>query len=229
MSRIVTIIGATGLIGGKLLELLLKDPTIHTVRALVRKTMDSSNPRLLQMVINFEDAKAYEPHMAGADAVFCAVGTTNSKVQGDKELYKKVDFDIPVFAAKAAARNGVHAFILVSAVGANPENNQNFYLKLKGVTEEAVCKEMIPSIHVMRPSLLLGERKERRFGEKIAQVVMPAFSWAMGGSTAKYKAIDAAEVAKAMKVAGNSGIKGIHFYDYNEMQKLITSGQHPAV
>lgn len=223
MSRIVTLIGASGLIGGHLLELLLKDPTIHTVRALVRKTFVSGNPKLKQFVIDFQKPGEFEPHMAGADIVYCAVGTTNSKVDGDKDLYKKVDFDIPVFAAKAAAKNGVYSFVLVSSVGANPENNQNFYLKLKGVTEEAVCKEMIPAIHIMRPSLLLGDRKEKRFGEKIAQVVMPAFSWAMGGATAKYKAIDAADVAKSMQAAGNSGVKGIHFYDYNDMRKLIVS------
>ena len=109
MSRIVTLIGATGLIGSNVLALLLKDPTIHTVRALVRKTILSSHPKLQQFIINFEDPKAYEPHMAGSEAVFCAVGTTNSKVNGDKELYKKVDFDIPVFAAKAAAKCGVYS------------------------------------------------------------------------------------------------------------------------
>jgi len=223
MSRIVTLIGATGLIGGKLLELLLKDPTIHTVRALVRKTFLSSDPKLQQFVIDFEDAHAYETHMAGAEIVFCAVGTTNSKVQGDKELYKKVDYDIPVFAAKAAAKYGVYCFVLVSAVGANPENNSNFYLKLKGVTEEAVAKEMIPSLNIMRPSLLLGDRKESRFGEKIAQVVMPAFSWALGGSSAKYKAIDASEVAKAMVAVANASPKGIHFYEYIDMKELIDS------
>jgi uncharacterized protein YbjT (DUF2867 family) len=221
MSRIVTLIGATGLIGGNLLELLLKDRSIHTVRALVRKTIVSSDPKLQQFVINFEDPKAYEPHMAGTEAVFCAVGTTNSKVKGDKELYKKVDFDIPVFAAKAAAKCGVYAFVLVSSVGANPENNQNFYLKLKGVTEEAVCKEMIPSVYIMRPSLILGERNERRFTEKLAQSVMPVISWALSGSAAKYKAIKAEEVAQAMQAAANSGTRGIHFYDYNGMKKLI--------
>jgi len=219
MSRIVTLIGATGLIGGKLLDLLLKEPTIHTVRALVRKTVDSGNPKLQQFVINFEDPKAYEPHMGGADVVFCAVGTTNSKVQGDKELYKKVDFDIPVFAAKAAAKYGVNAFVLVSAVGANPDNNRNFYLKLKGVTEEAVCKEMIPSVNIMRPSLILGERKERRFAEKIAQSVMPAFNWALAS---KYKAVKADDVAAAMLAAGNAGTKGIHFYEYDGIRQLIT-------
>jgi uncharacterized protein YbjT (DUF2867 family) len=88
--------------------------------------------------------------LAGAEAVFCTVGNTNSKVKGDKEEYKKVDFDIPVFAAKAAAKCGVDAFVMVSSIGANPENNQNFYLKLKGVTEEAVCKERIPSVNIMR-------------------------------------------------------------------------------
>ena len=221
MSRIVTLIGATGLIGSNVLALLLKDPTIHTVRALVRKTILSSHPKLQQFIINFEDPKEYEPHMAGSEAVFCAVGTTNSKVKGDKELYKKVDFDIPVFAAKAAAKCGVYSFALVSSVGANPENNQNFYLKLKGVTEEAVCKEMIPSVYIMRPSLILGDRNERRFAEKLAQSVMPAISWALSGSAAKYKAIKAEEVAQAMVTAVNSGTKGIHFYEYNEMKKLI--------
>ncbi len=218
MSRIVTLIGATGLIGGKLLDLLLKDPTIHTVRALVRKTIDSSNPHLQQFVINFQDPKEYEPHMAGADAVFCAVGTTNTKVKGDKELYKKVDFDIPVFAAKAAAKCGVNTFVLVSSVGANPENNQNFYLKLKGVTEEAVCKEMIPSVNIMRPSLIIGERNERRFAEKIAQNVMPALSWLLAP---KYKAIRAEDVAAAMLAAANRGTKGIFFYEYDDIRKLI--------
>jgi len=220
MSRIVTLIGATGLIGGKLLELLLKDRRTYTVRALVRKTFVSDHPRLQQFVINFADPKAYEPHMAGAEAVFCAVGTTNSKVKGDKEEYKKVDFDIPVFAAKAAAKCGVDAFVLVSSVGANPENNQNFYLKLKGVTEEAVCKEMIPSVNIMRPSLILGERKERRFTEKIAQSVMPAISWMI---SSKYKPIKAEEVAAAMMAVAETSIRGIHFYDYDGIKKLVDS------
>jgi hypothetical protein len=81
---------------------------------------------------------------------------------------------------------------------------------------------MIPSLNIMRPSLLLGDRKESRFGEKIAQVVMPAFSWALGGSSAKYKAIDAGDVAKAMLAAANASTKGIHFYDYTQMKELIS-------
>lgn len=221
MSRIVTLIGATGLVGGKLLGILAKDPSVHTIRALVRKTFTSAESKLQQFVINFEDPRAYEPHMAGADAVFCAVGTTNSKVQGDKELYRKVDFDIPVNASKAAAKYGVYNFVLVSSVGANPENNQNFYLKLKGVTEEAVCKESIPSVHIMRPSLIIGERKERRIAEKIAQTVAPVFSWMLSGDASKYKAIDAEDIAAAMSAAAKTGTKGIHFYDYDGMKALL--------
>ena len=221
MSRIVTLIGASGLIGGQVLNLLLKDPTIFSIRALVRKALPLTNPKLQQFIINFEHPKEYEPHMAGAEAVFCAVGTTNSKVRGDKDMYKKVDFDIPVFAAKAAAKYGVFSFILVSAVNANPENNRNFYLKLKGVMEEAVCKEHIPSVQIMRPSLLLGHRQEKRFGERIAQVVMPAFNWTLGGESSRFKAIEAADVARAMVAAANAQIKGIRFYEYNDMMELI--------
>lgn len=77
-----------------------------------------------------------------------------------------MDYDIPVYAAKAAAKLGVYGYYLVSAVGADANNNNNFYLKLKGVTEEAVSEEQIPQLYIMRPSLILGDRKERRIMEK---------------------------------------------------------------
>ena len=152
--------------------------------------------------------------------VFSAVGTTQKKVKGDKNAYRKVDFDIPVNAAKAAAKFGVYSFSLVSSVGANAANNNNFYLKLKGIVEEAVSKESIPQLHIMRPSMLLGDRKEKRIGESIAAVLMPVFSIFLFGKWAKYKAIKAEDVAKAMLQASKSPVKGIHIYEYEEIKKF---------
>jgi uncharacterized protein YbjT (DUF2867 family) len=221
MSRTVTIIGASGLVGSHLLELLLKDPGTDKVIALVRKNFTHNSPKLEQQIIDFQEPRAYEPHIASAEAVFVTVGTTNAKVDGDKDAYRKVDYDIPVYAAKAAAKLGVYGYYLVSAVGADANNNNNFYLKLKGVTEEAVSEEQIPQLYIMRPSLILGDRKERRIMEKAGQVVMPLFSWALGGSWSKYKPIQASEIAAAMFKAYTHGKKGIHVCSYEEMKALI--------
>lgn len=219
MSQTVALLGATGLVGGHILQNLLKDPLYGTIRVISRRSVNIADPKIDERIITFDDVKALEEAIAGCETVFVAVGTTNARVEGDKDAYRKVDFDIPVNAAKAAAKYGVYGFALVSAIGADPNNNNNFYLKLKGVTEEAVCKEMIPQILIFRPSLLIGERPERRFGERIAQVTMPLLSWALPGSMKKYKEIRAEDLAKAMVRASQSLPKGIHFLEYADIMK----------
>jgi uncharacterized protein YbjT (DUF2867 family) len=206
-------------VGGHILQNLLKDPLYSTVRVIGRRSVNITDPKIDERIIAFDDAKALEEAIAGCETVFVAVGTTNAKVEGDKEAYRKVDFDIPVNAAKAAAKYGVYGYALVSAIGADPNNNNNFYLKLKGVTEEAVCKEIIPQILVFRPSLLIGERKERRIGEKIGQAVMPMLSWMLPASKKKYKEVKAEDLGKAMVKASQSMPKGIHFLEYADIMK----------
>jgi uncharacterized protein YbjT (DUF2867 family) len=222
MGRTVTILGATGLIGSHLLDILLEDPSTEKVIALVRKATLPLHDKLEQYVINFQDPKAYEPYIIGSETVFTAIGTTNAKVDGDQNEYRKVDYDIPVNAARAAAKFSVYAYVMVSAVMADPNNNNNFYLKLKGVTEETICEQKIPQIYIMRPSLILGERRERRITEKMAQVVAPLFSWALGGSRTKYKPIQAEDVAMSMFKASTQGTKGIHICEYKEMMRLCS-------
>ncbi len=136
MGRTVTILGSTGLIGSHLLRILINDPNTEKINALVRQTTDLHNPELQQFIIDFSDPKAYEPYIAGSAVVFSAVGTTRSEVEGDEEEYRKVDYDINVNAAKAAAKFGVFSYVMVSSAKADPNNNNSFYLKLKGVTEE---------------------------------------------------------------------------------------------
>jgi uncharacterized protein YbjT (DUF2867 family) len=104
--------------------------------------------------------------------------------------------------------------VLVSSVGANSKSN-NFYLKLKGEVEDAVKEVGLESVHIMRPSMLLGDRKEFRPGEKIGSPLMKAFSFLL---PAKYKPTQAKDVAKAMLIAAKESKKGFYIYEYNEIK-----------
>jgi len=189
-----TVIGATGLIGSHLLELLLADDNFDSVRILLRRPFDLTHPKLEKKLVDFSDMESFRLALEDSDVIFCAIGTTQKKVKGDKSAYRKVDFDIAVNAAQLGKLCGCETFVLVSAVGANSQSN-NFYLKLKGETEEAVKATGIKSIHIVRPSLLLGDRKEFRLGEKMAQWVMPVFSFL---TPKKYRPIHAKKVAEMM-------------------------------
>lgn len=189
-----TIIGATGLIGGHLLELLLQDSYFDTVRILVRRPLSVTHPKLEKILVDFNDPESFRLAMEDSEAVFCAIGTTQKKVKGDKVAYRKVDFDIAVNAARFGKAGGCTSFALVSAVGANSKSS-NFYLKLKGETEEAVQASGIPEIYIMRPSLLLGNRKEKRIAEKLAGIFMRPVAFIL---PARYRPVKASTVAKAM-------------------------------
>ena len=194
-----TIIGATGLIGGYLLEELLQDNYYDTVRILIRRPLlrqaqDFTHPKLEKKLVDFADTENFRLALEGSDVVFCAIGTTQKKVKGDKEAYRKVDYDITVNAAKFCKLNGCETFVFVSSVGANSKSN-NFYLKLKGEIEDAVKVVGLKSVHIMRPSFLIGNRKEFRLSEKIAQWVMPMFSFLL---PKKYRPVKAKDVAREM-------------------------------
>ena len=214
-----TLIGATGLIGGYLLEELLKDDHFDTVSILVRRPFELIHPKLEKKLVDFDDAESYSLPLEGSDVVFSAIGTTQKKVKGDKAAYRKVDYDIPVNAARFCKMAGCEKFVLVSSVGANSKSN-NFYLKLKGEVEEAVKQVGLKSVHIMRPSALLGDRKEFRLGEKIGSPVMKAISFLL---PAKYKPIHARDVAKAMVAVAKTGKEGSSTYEYTCIKKLAKS------
>jgi uncharacterized protein YbjT (DUF2867 family) len=218
-NKTATIIGATGLIGSHILELLLNDSHFQTIRLLVRRPVPHKHSKIEAKLIDFEDSESFQLGIEGSDVVFCAIGTTQQKVKGDKEAYRKVDHDIPVNAAKFCKETGCPQFLLVSSVGADVHSN-NFYLKLKGEVEDRVRSMQISSISIFRPSLLLGNRNENRRGEKAAQVFMPLFSFAMIGKWSKYKPIPAEDVAKAMITAAKLEKPGVQLYEYPEMQTL---------
>jgi uncharacterized protein YbjT (DUF2867 family) len=215
--KTATIIGATGLIGSHLLDLLLKDSTYSQVRVLVRRPMERQHPNLEVRQIDFTDDEAFKSAIKGSDVVFCAVGTTNKNVKGDLTAYRKVDYDIPVRAAQFCAESGVQHFILVSAAGTDSKS-RNFYARLKGEVEEAVLESGVSVISIMRPSMLLGKREEFRLGELIGKTLMRVFSFVI---PSVYKPIEAGDVAKAMIAQSKKTISsGKEILFYKEMQQL---------
>lgn len=189
-----TIIGSTGLIGGHLLHLLINNPEYSTVRILIRRPLEFSHPKLEKKLVDFNDMESFRLALEGTEVIFCCIGTTMKKMKGDKEAYRKIDYDIAVHAAQLGKANGCEKMVLVSAVGADSKS-RNFYLKLKGETEEGVQASGIESVYILRPSLLIGNRKEFRAGEKLAAWLMPLFAFLL---PARYRPVKASEVAKAM-------------------------------
>jgi uncharacterized protein YbjT (DUF2867 family) len=214
--KTATLIGATGLIGTYLLDELLNDPFYDTVKILIRRPLEFSHPKLEKKLVDFNDGDSLLVALSNSDVVFCTVGTTQKKVKGDKEAYRKVDYDIPVKAARFSKMTGCETFVLVSAVGANSKSN-NFYLHLKGEVENAVESVGLLSLHIMRPSVLMGDRKEFRLGEKIGKGTMSAFSFLI---PSKYKAIHARDVAKAMVATAKGNKEGVFVYEYSGIRKL---------
>lgn len=211
-----TLIGATGLIGNYLLEELLQDDYFDTVKILIRRRMEFSHPKLEKHLVDFNDGDSFLVALSNSDVVFCSIGTTQKKVKGDKAAFRKIDYDIAVNAARFSKMVGCETFVLVSSVGAN-SNSNNFYLKLKGEIEEAVKETELKSIHIMRPSVLLGDRKEKRIGESISKNIMSALSFLV---PSKYKPIQGRTVAKAMKNVSKENKQGFFIYEYKEIKTL---------
>ena len=214
------VIGATGLTGSLLVEELIKDSDFKTVRTLVRTPADINHPKLEQQIVNFNDLNDYTQKLGEGDVIFCCIGTTQKKVHKDKNAYKKVDYDIPVNAAEIGIAKGFKQFLIVLAIGAN-ENSSNFYLNLKGKTENKIRQFPFVSIGIFQPSILNGNRKENRIVEHIAQTAMDLLSFLLLGPLKKFRAIGANNVAKAMLQASKKQTPGIHYYQYADMMHLV--------
>tara|TARA_B100000929_G_scaffold6867_1_gene5825 strand:+ start:13 stop:672 length:660 start_codon:yes stop_codon:yes gene_type:complete len=211
----VTLFGGTGLIGSLLLDILIKDNDYHKINVVTRKSISLSHKKIKIHIIDFSNSKSYSQTLRNSQIVFASIGTTQSKVKGNKESYRKIDFDIIYNIAKACKENNVENFSFVSSSGANIKSN-NFYLNLKGEIENSILNLNLSSTSIFRPSLLLGKRKEKRYGEKIAQLIMPFLSFLM---PSKYKPIKAALVAKSMVNISKSIQPGFKIYHYKEIIK----------
>lgn len=207
------VLGATGLIGSSLVEQLLADDKFSTVRVLVRRPIAIQHPKLEVLITDFTDYDAYKKNLGTGDCIFSCVGTTNANVKGDKLLYRSIDFDIPVNAARFGKEAGFTQFLLVSAIGADARS-RFFYTRLKGEVEEMIAGYTFKSFHVFRPSFLVGRKQSERTGETLLTSLFRVFSFLIPSN---YKAISGASVAKAMLTAAKQEKEGLSVYYYNEM------------
>lgn len=218
MSRIAVVLGATGLVGSAVTEELLKREGWDEVRVLVRNELELTHPKLKQFVVNWDELQNYSDLFKGVHSIFCCLGTTIKKA-GSQENFERVDLHYPVEAATIAINNGVKQFLAVSSLGANSKS-RNFYSRTKGRVEDALIALGFQGLHLFRPSLLLGDRKEFRLGERIAARIMTALKFAMVGKAAQYRAIQGTTVARAMVNIASADTHGLHIYT-NEVIHVI--------
>lgn len=211
------VLGATGLVGGHLLDLLLDDPAWRRVVVLGRREVDRRHPKLEQRTGDLgrmeEHAEAFR-----VSHVFCALGTTLRKA-GSREAFRRVDRDYVVAAARLAAAHGAERLVLVSAAKANLRS-PFFYSRVKAEAEEEVLTQPLPSAAILRPSQLLGERGEHRPVEEAAQRVMRALAPLFVGPLRRYRAVSARTVARAMVRLAREAGPGARLVENDEILKM---------
>ena len=168
MGKVANIIGSTGLVGHQLLTQILDHPEFEKVRIFVRRASGISHPKLEEQLIDFDLPESWK-HLVKGDVLFSTLGTT-IKTAKTKENQYRVDFTYQYEFAKVASENGVSAYLLVSSLGANPKSSV-FYSRMKGELEDAVAKLPFRKLVIIRPSILDGDRQEKRAGEKVGLIL----------------------------------------------------------
>ncbi|MFM1876180.1 MAG: hypothetical protein RL266_1917 [Bacteroidota bacterium] len=203
--------GSTGFIGSILIDLLKSDDAFSSVQVLTRRKLELPN-KFTSLVV----ADLAQQPLDSIDVAFCALGTTIATA-GSQEAFYHVDHDLVLAFANNAKKAGATRFVLVSSVGADARSG-NFYLRVKGETEQDLQKLGFGSLIILRPSMLMGERKEFRLGELIGKGVMTIFNPLMLGPMAKYRGIQGKTVANAMVKLGREDLAGVHILEGNDLQ-----------
>lgn len=211
------VIGASGLIGSNIVNILANKPVYDEVVLLVRRKPEAEIPNIRQLVINFDALDDYRQELNG-NVIFSCLGTTRSQVIDNKE-YRKIDFDYPIQIAEAAAKNGVEQFHIISSLGAN-KNSANSYLKLKGEIEEALKNIPFKSIHIYRPSFITGKRSKKRITDIVLIPLMKLINPILTGNLKKYRSIEAAVIANAMIKRASANLSGIFIYESDQIQDI---------
>lgn len=195
MSKTALVFGSTGLIGSYLVQNLRKSDAYNKIIIFQRKAAATLDPKTQYVQMDFDKMNDFASLIKGDD-VFCCLGTTMKKAK-TKPAFRRVDYEYPLQIGQIAKENGAGGYFLVSSIGADA-NSTNFYLHTKGDTERDINQLGFLRLGIFRPSLLLGNRNESRFGERFAQSLYPLFHWLLQGSLKKYRGILASDVAKAM-------------------------------
>lgn len=215
--KIALVAGATGLVGGLLINTLLDAPDYTRVYALTRRPLGKEHPKLANRVVSFQRMGEQLKGLVAHDA-YCCIGTTIAQA-GSEEAFREVDIDAVLLFAQVARAAQVKRFVVVSSVGAD-KASKKFYLRTKGEMEDAICAAGFSSVDILQPSLLLGPRKQMRPLELAGTIFAPLINPLLTGSREAYRAIPAEVVARAMLGASRRGARGVYRYTYAAIQQL---------
>ena len=196
MGKTAILLGITGLIGNALAKDILEDSRYDKLISFHRRKSGIVHPKLEEHIVDLFELEKYAEQFKG-DVVFCCIGTTQAKTD-DKETYKKIDYGIPVSAAKLSAYNNIPKFIAISALGANPSSSV-FYNKTKGEMERDVLKQNVNETYFLQPSLLAGDREEQRTLEKLAIGAFKVLNPLLIGPLKKYQSIKPEPIVATMQ------------------------------
>ena len=213
------VFGSTGLIGGHLVNQLIQDNYYTKIKVFVRSQTSINNEKVEVINIDFNNLGNHKTEITGDDCFFC-IGTTKQNSPNRNE-YQKVELDIPKEIAQIAKANSVKSFIFISSIYANPNSSGN-YVKFKGLVEEELKRLNFSKLGILRPSFLMGKRKENRVGEKIGIFAFSALSPLLFGPFKKMRPISSENVAKAMIKIANSNLEKT-VYESNEIVELTSS------
>ena len=209
--------GSSGLVGSHVLSQLISNNNYSKIKLFVRSSIDISDPKIEIIQTDFNNLENHREDIKGDDCFFC-IGTTKQN-SPDKNEYRRVELDVPKEIAQIAKSNSVNSFVFVSSGYADPKSSGD-YLKFKGEVEEELKKLNFPKLGIMRPSFLLGDRKEKRIGEKIGIFVFKLLSPLFLGPLKKMKPIHSAIVAKGMiAIIQNDSSQTI--FESNEISEII--------
>ncbi len=211
------IFGSSGLVGKNLLNQVINNSNYSKIKIFVRSSPDISDRKIEIINTDFKDLEIIKNLITGDDCFFC-IGTTKKK-SPDKKEYRRIELDLPKQIAQISKSNNVKSFIFVSSGFADPKNSGD-YLKFKGLVEEEIKSLNFEKIGILRPSFLLGKRKEKRLGEKIGISIFKFLSPLFVGPIKKMKPIHSEKVAKAMIQIANENIQQIIF-ESNEISDLV--------
>jgi uncharacterized protein YbjT (DUF2867 family) len=210
------VIGATGLVGQQLTQILCEDPTVESIQLLTRRNWPVVSHKVHLHEIQFHQDWWQKYSCPPCHVAFCCLGTT-MKVAGTKAAFELVDFKLVKEFALFAKKSGVNHFILISAMGADPRSHF-FYNRIKGQAERAIGQMGFTQLSIVRPSLLLGRVSSQRTDELFAEIVLKTLKPLLIGPLRAVRAIEARDVARAMRHISRYPQSGCTIYKNDQLQ-----------
>jgi uncharacterized protein YbjT (DUF2867 family) len=225
--KTVLLAGATGLVGGEVLKRCLDDSTIGKIIVPTRRALSIKHAKIQNIVMDLVDVEK-QTELSSAignasqtklDAYICCLGTT-IKAAGSREAFIAVDRDLVCRLAEISQAFGASNVVFISSVGATRQTS-NFYLRIKGETEDVLEKMKFQRLDILRPGVLIGARSDNRPGEAIAQKLSFLYNPLLRGPLRRYRAIAAEAVAHAALMLLNKREEGIFVHENKEMLGML--------